>query len=86
MMSNKERIQLITERLQTKFSPQFLEIQDDGAKHAGHASNHGAGYYTVIISADVLKNLSRPAQHRAIYAELNDLIPHEIHALSIQVR
>ena len=85
MMLNEARIQLITERLQAKFSPSVLEIQDDGAKHAGHASNHGAGYYTVIISAEALKKLSRPAQHRAIYAVLNDLIPDEIHALSIRV-
>lgn len=86
MMTNDERIQLIQQRLQEKFAPSHLEIRDDGAKHAGHASNHGAGYYTVIIAAETLKNLSRPAQHRAIYAELNDLIPDEIHALSIVVR
>jgi len=85
MMLNEDRIKLIEQRLTLKFSPSFLEIKDDGAKHIGHSSNHGAGYYTVIISADALKDLSRPAQHRAIYAELNDLIPHEIHALSIQV-
>ncbi|MDX1901403.1 MAG: BolA family protein [Gammaproteobacteria bacterium] len=85
-MTNDERIQMIQQRLQNKFAPDMLEIRDDGAKHAGHASNHGAGYYTVTISAVALKNLSRPAQHRAIYAELNDLIPDEIHALSIVVK
>jgi BolA protein len=81
-----DRIQVIKQRLQQAFSPEKLEIIDDSEKHRGHAgSQGGAGHYTVIISADSLKDKSRIDAHREIYQVLNDLIPHEIHALQIKI-
>ena len=80
------RIELIKTRLQNKFSPTHLEVIDDSAKHAGHAgAQGGAGHYTVIISAEYFSKISRVAAHREIYQVLNDLIPHEIHALQIKI-
>ena len=85
-MSPEERIDIINDRLLKKFSPTKLEVIDDSHKHVGHAgSKDGAGHYTVIICSDELKKLSRVAAHRAVYDCLKDLIPHEIHALSIVV-
>jgi BolA family transcriptional regulator, general stress-responsive regulator len=85
-MQPEERIQIIRTRVQEKFSPARLEVIDDSAQHKGHAgSRGGAGHYTLIISADTLKNKSRIDAHREIYALLDDLIPHEIHALVIKI-
>jgi BolA protein len=78
------RIQIITERLQNAFSPTHLEVIDDSHKHVGHAgAEGGAGHYKVIIQADIFKGKSRVDIHREIYRVLNDMIPHEIHALQI---
>jgi len=77
-------IDIIHERLQQHFSPTLLEVQDDSARHQGHAgSANGAGHYTVIIRALCFENQSRLEVHRAIYQVLSDLIPDKIHALSI---
>lgn len=86
MTNTDSRLQMIRDRLQQAFNPTHLEIIDDSAKHVGHVgSQGGAGHYTVIIGSDQFKNQSRISVHRQIYAVLNDMIPHEIHALQIQL-
>lgn len=86
MMNSADRVTLISERLTRAFSPSKLDIIDDGVQHRGHApSQAGAGYYTIVIAADGLKDKSRVDAHREIYAVLNDLIPDEIHALQIKI-
>lgn len=85
MMTPEERFSTIHKRLNEAFKPTHLEIIDDGAKHHGHASNRGAGYYTVVITANDFQGLSRVEVHRKIYQELADLIPNEIHALQIKI-
>jgi BolA protein len=85
-MNSTERVKIISERLQNKFSPSQLDVIDDSEKHKGHeGAKGGAGHYTVIISADSLKTKSRIESHREIYEVLNDLIPHEVHALQIKI-
>jgi BolA protein len=84
-MTPAERAVILKERLQ-QFQPTKLEIIDDSHKHVGHAgSRDGAGHYTVVIAAACFSNQSRVAAHREIYQVLNDLIPHEVHALKIQI-
>ncbi len=85
-MNAEQRIETIKQRLEKKFSPERLEVIDDSQQHRGHAgSQQGAGHYTIVIAADGFKQQSRVAIHRAIYQELTDLIPDEIHALRINV-
>ena len=82
-----KRIDVIKQRLEQAFSPVHLDVIDDSEKHKGHAgSQGGAGHYTVIIAADCFAGKSRLNIHREIYAVLDDLIPHEIHALVIRVK
>lgn len=85
-MSPVERHQLIYERLKNAFAPTHLEVIDDSEQHKGHAgSAGGAGHYTVIIAANGFNNKARVAVHREIYLVLDDLVPHEIHALQIKI-
>lgn len=85
-MKSEERIQTIKNRLEAGFSPEHLEVVDDSRDHIGHAgAEGGAGHYTVIISSDALKSISRVEAHRQIYQVVADLIPHEIHALKIKI-
>jgi BolA protein len=83
-MTNTDRSQIITTRLQAAFTPTALWVEDESHLHIGHAgSASGAGHFHVHIQAAGLSGLSRLQAHRAIYAVLADLIPDEIHALSI---
>jgi BolA family transcriptional regulator, general stress-responsive regulator len=64
-------------------SPSSLEIQDDSAMHAGHAGNTGGGHFTLKIVSSQFSQKSQIMRHRLIYQALSDLIPQQIHAISI---
>ena len=72
----------IEERLAV-LHPISLEIQDDSALHAGHAGNTGGGHFTLKIVSSQFSQKSQIIRHRLIYQALTDLIPQQIHALSI---
>ena len=76
-------IEEIKRRLQS-LAPSQLEIQDDSALHAGHKGNGGGGHYTLKIVSAEFNGIAQVARHRVIYQLMSDLIPHQIHALSIQ--
>ncbi|MAZ40035.1 MAG: BolA family transcriptional regulator [Legionellales bacterium] len=85
-MTNAQRQALIILRLREKFSPHRLEVIDQSDEHIGHSgAQDGAGHFDLIIDKDCFGDLNRLNIHKAIYQVLNDLIPHEIHALSIQL-
>jgi BolA family transcriptional regulator, general stress-responsive regulator len=72
----------ITARL-VSLQPISIDIQDDSAKHAGHAGNTGGGHFTLKIVSSQFSQKSQIIRHRLIYQALADLIPQQIHALSI---
>jgi BolA protein len=79
-----ERVTMIRERLTDVFSPQALNIIDESAKHAGHASAGGAGHFVVEIVSDAFDGNSLIQRHRQVYEALDDIMHSEIHALSIK--
>ncbi|HEX6549968.1 MAG TPA: BolA family protein [Gammaproteobacteria bacterium] len=81
-MSNN-RVERIRQELQHQLQPQFLEIVDDGAQHAGHA-HEGSGHFTVHITAAAFAGKPRLQRHRMVYAALGNLMQSDIHALSIK--
>jgi BolA protein len=74
--------ELIKQRLQA-LEPLELSIQDDSALHAGHAGNQGGGHFSLSLSSAHFSGKSQIMRHRLVYAQLADLIPNKIHALSI---
>lgn len=65
--------------------PEYIEIQDDSALHAGHAgARSGGGHFRLSIVAAVFESKSTVARHRMIYDALGDLMKTEIHALAIR--
>jgi BolA protein len=74
--------ELIKQRLQA-LEPLDLSIQDDSALHVGHAGNQGGGHFSLSISSAHFLGKSQVMRHRLVYAQLADLIPNKIHALSI---
>ena len=79
-----ERITMIEERLKREFSPTMLNIIDDSAAHAGHASAGGAGHFNVEIVSGAFASKTLIQRHRLVYDALGDIMHSEIHALSIK--
>jgi len=79
-----ERITMINDRLTEVFAPESLNIIDDSAKHAGHASAGGAGHFLVEIVSGAFEDKTSIQRHRLVYDALEDIMHSEIHALSIK--
>jgi len=79
-----DRVALIRERLTAALAPELLEIVDDSHRHAGHAgAAGGGGHFSVIIVSGKFAKQTSLARHRLVYQVLGDLMPAQIHALSI---
>ena len=76
-------IQEITQRLQA-LEPSALEIIDESAMHVGHQGNGGGSHFKLKMTSSHFCEKSQIIRHRLIYQVLTDLIPKQIHALSIQ--
>lgn len=75
-------IETIQQRLAI-LEPISIEIEDDSAAHAGHRGNAGGGHFNIKVVSSHFSQKSQIMRHRLIYQALNDLIPQQIHALSI---
>jgi BolA protein len=76
---------IIKQRLQA-LEPQELSLKDDSALHVGHSGNQGGGHFSLSLTSSHFSGKSQIMRHRLIYAQLADLIPNKIHALSIQAK
>ena len=79
-----ERVEMIRQRLTDDLQPESLDIEDDSASHAGHASAGGGGHFNVIIVSNKFTDLSLIKRHRLVYDAVADIMNSEIHALSIK--
>lgn len=81
-----DRVALLRQRLQTALAPEQLEIEDESHKHAGHAGarESGGGHFNVTLVSEHFRDQTPVQRHRLVYAAVSDLMPHEIHALSIR--
>ncbi|MBM5571347.1 MULTISPECIES: BolA family protein [Deefgea] len=66
-------------------NPESIDIFDDSASHAGHAgAASGGGHFDVTIVSAIFAGKKSLERHRMVYQPLADLIPKQIHALSIR--
>ena len=80
--------QALTQRLQERLNPVFLEVLDESAAHAGHvgADDSGMGtHFRVRIESPVFTGKSRVARHRLVYDALQEYMDLGLHALAIEV-
>lgn len=73
----------IRRRLERALAPLELEVRDEAAAHRGHA-HEGAGHYSLRIVSPAFSGRTRIERHRLIYASLESLLNHGVHALRIQ--
>lgn len=78
-----DTIALMRQRLDA-LQPESVDILDDSANHAGHAgAASGGGHFHLTIVSKHFAGKPQVARHRLIYQALGDLMPAQIHALSI---
>lgn len=77
----------IVRRLQA-LSPTRLELEDESARHAGHAGAAPGGntHWRLRIESPAFAGRPTVARHRMVYQALGDLMQHPIHALAINAR
>jgi intracellular septation protein A len=80
-----DRAQRLRERLESKFTPAQLTIEDESHLHAGHAgAASGQSHFRIKIVAEAFRGVPALARHRLVYAAVDDLMKTDIHALAIE--
>ena len=81
------RIERIRASLEAALRPTLLQIEDDSARHAGHAgAAGGGGHYRVRVVAEAFMGKPPLARHRMVYDALGQLMGTAVHAISINAQ
>jgi len=75
----------LREKLEAALSPLSLEIEDESAKHAGHAGAREGGetHYRIRIVSHSFVGLNRVQRQRKVYAAVAEELAERVHALSL---
>ena len=79
--STAARIQSL---LQQRLTPAHLEVRDESAAHAGHASGAGKGHFRLRIVSTCFEGLKPLQRHRLVNDALAPLFETELHALAME--
>ena len=73
-------------KLASAFSPDRLQIDDDSARHAGHAGagDGGESHFNVTIEAAAFAGVGRVQRQRMVYAAVAEELAGPVHALSVK--
>jgi len=76
----------IQQKLSVAFEPVRLEIEDDSARHAGHAgaSRAGESHFNVLIESQAFAGAPKVARQRMVYRALAEELAGPLHALSLK--
>jgi len=86
-LPREQRVEAIRAAIAAALAPRSLVVEDDSARHAGHAgARDGRGHFNVDVVSDAFAGLNPIARHRAVYAAVGELMTTDIHALSIKAR
>jgi BolA protein len=80
----------VTEKLERKltdaFAPARLTVDDDSARHAGHAGagQGGESHFNVVIESAAFEGVSRVQRQRMVYRAVAEELAGPVHALSVK--
>jgi len=79
-------LEAIQAKLTSAFAPTRLEVEDDSARHAGHAGARpgGESHFNVTIEAQAFAGEGRVARQRMVYHALAEELAGPVHALSVK--
>lgn len=78
-------VDVIREKLSSAFGPNLLEVEDESARHAGHAGARAGGetHFRVVIVSSAFEGISRIERQKRVYAALACEMKTKIHALAL---
>lgn len=78
----------IRRKLTAALAPVRLEIEDDSARHAGHAGHDGRGesHFSVTVVSPAFEGKSRLERQRMVYGLLAEELADRVHALALRTR
>jgi len=74
----------LTEDLRTALAAEHVVVEDESARHRGHAGAMEGGHYNAVIVSARFEGLDLVARHRAVYTALGDLRERRVHALALR--
>jgi BolA protein len=76
---------IIAQKLTVAFAPLELAVEDESARHAGHAGARPGGetHFSVRIVSSAFEGQSRVERHRRIHEVLAGELAGQIHALAL---
>jgi BolA protein len=76
----------IRQSLTAALSPSFLAVENQSARHQGHAGDNGTGesHFEVVIVSPAFAGKSKIERHRMVFEVVNPLFKTSLHALSIK--
>ena len=79
-------LEAIHHKLNSAFAPLRLEVEDDSARHAGHAGARpgGESHFNVTIVSAAFAGEPRLTRQRMVYRALSDELAGPVHALSVK--
>jgi len=82
---NMTMAETIRAKLTASFAPDALDIEDESARHEGHAGSRPGGetHFSVRIVSRTFEGLTRVERQRRVYAALADEMKSRVHALSL---
>jgi BolA protein len=92
MTTRTERIRSTLDKI---FSPEVLELKDDSAKHAkhatrmeqpGHAPGGGETHYRLTMVSSKFVGMNRVARSRAVHEALDAEFKSGLHALALDLK
>lgn len=77
----------IRDKLSEAFDPARLEVEDDSARHHGHAgaTPGGESHFNVVLESAAFAGVPRVKRQRMVYAALADELAGPVHALSLKL-
>ncbi|HYD88688.1 MAG TPA: BolA family protein [Vitreimonas sp.] len=84
-LSRAERIEKL---LKPQLSPHVFVLEDESARHIGHAGARPEGetHYRLRVVSDAFAGLSRVARQRLVYDALREEFDTGLHALSLDLK
>jgi BolA protein len=84
-LSRAERMEML---LKQQFAPHAFVLEDESARHAGHAGARPGGqtHYRLRLVSEAFAGLSRVARQRLVYQALREEFDTGLHALSLDLK
>ncbi len=80
--------EFITQRLNERFAPVSLSVEDQSNQHIGHAGwrEGGETHFALDIVSHAFEGKSRVERHRLVNDSLKEAFERGLHALAIKAR